>query len=272
MRPSAALLLLALLAPACVGDAATVPPDPLAGSYVAAVSESALPLATRLTEAFAAQHPGMTWKVKDVGAAATMALLATGDADVGFLSRAITGDDERVVQVLGIGFTGQVIIVHPSNPLSGLSTAQLRGIFSGAITDWKDLGGTPSPILVVLRSDSSPTRAALDPVLRAPGTAYRGDAVEVPDAEAMLNLVSTSPRAIGMVSALHLTTASTAPRAIGIDGIAPSKSNVASGAYPYRRPISVIVPRDAARIRPGARSFRDWVHSEDGQRILRELF
>lgn len=262
---------LALLAPAC-GGAASVPRDPLAGDYVAAVSESAVPIARRLTMAYAAQHPGMSWTVKDVGSAATIALLNGGEADVGFLSRDVTVEDERVVQALGIGHTAQVLVVHPANPVSGLSRDQLRGIFTGAITDWRDVGGTPGPILVVLRAETSPTRTALDPLLRAPGATYRADAITSPDADAVLNLVSASPRAIGMLSALHLAGVANAPRAIAIDGVAPTKPNVASGAYAYRRPITMVLRVNTSLVRPGARLFRDWVHSEEGQRILRELF
>lgn len=271
MRSLAGLMMLALLAAACGGGAAA-PRDPLAGEYVAAVSESAVPIAKRLTMAYAALHPGMTWTVKDVGSAATLALVNGGEADVGFLSRAVTVEDDRVVQSLGIGHTAQVLIVHPSNPVTGLTKDQLRGIYSGAITDWKEVGGTPGPILVVLRAESSPTRTALDPLLRAPGMVYRADAVIPPDADAVLNVVAASPRAIGMLSALHLAGVANAPRAIAIDGVAPTKANVATGTYAYRRPITLVLRVNTSLVRPGARLFRDWVHSEEGQRVLRELF
>jgi phosphate transport system substrate-binding protein len=271
MRPLAVALILALVAPAC-GGAAIAPRDPLAGEYVAAASESAVPIAERLTGAFAAQHPGMIWTVRDVGATATLALLSGGEADVGFLSRELTVEDGKVVQALGIGYTGQVLVVHPSNPVRGLSKEQLRGIFSGAITDWRDVGGVPGEILVLLRSPTSPTRTTLDPLLRAPGGTYRADAIVTPDAVAMLNAVSAAPRAIGMVSALHLSNPANTSRAIAVDGVAPTKPNVASGSYAYRRPISLIVRMNTSLIRPAAKLFRDWVHGEEGQRILRDLF
>jgi len=162
--------------------------------------------------------------------------------------------------------------VHPSNPVTGLSNAQLRGIFGGAITDWKEMGGTPGPILVVLRPASSPTRIAFDPLLGGPGTPVRADAITSPDAQAMLNTVSATPRAIGMVSALHLSGAAGAPRAIAVEGIAPTKPNVASGTYPYRRPITLVLRVNTSLVRPAAKLFRDWVHSPDGQLVLRELF
>jgi len=271
MRACSVLLAVALVAVSC-GGVATPPRDPIAGEYVAAVSESALPIAQRLTAAFSAQHQGMTWTVKDVGSAALLALVAGGEADAGFLSREITVEDQRQVQAMGIGYTGQVLIVHPSNPISGLSTTQLRGIFSGATQDWSEVGGAAGPILVLLRRDSSPTRTTLDPLLRAVGSAYRTDAVLVSGADAMVNAVSASPRAIGMVSALHLTGLVNGPRPIVVDGVAPTKANVASGSYPYRRPITLVLRVNTSLVRPGAKAFRDWVHGEEGQRLLREIF
>ena len=259
MRLLAAPVALALTLAAC-GGAAAPSTDPLAGDYVAAVSESAAPIAERLTTAFAVQHPGMRWTVKDVGSAATIALLNGGDADVGFLSRELAIEDELQVHAIGLGYTGQVLIVHPANPVTGLSQDQLRGIFGGTIRDWRDVGGTPGAILVLLRPDSSPTRTGLDPLLRAPGAAYRSDAVSTPDAGSMLHAVASSPRAIGMISALHLAGTQGAPRALAVGGVAPTKANVASGAYAYRRPISLIVRGNLSLLRPGAKAFRDFVH------------
>jgi phosphate transport system substrate-binding protein len=263
-------LLVALIAVAC--RPAPVAADPLAGDYVAATAESAVPIADRLTAAFAAKHPGMKWTTQDVGSSVAIELIKGGEADAGFLSRAITVEDERQVQAIGLGYTAQVLIVHPSNPVTNLSQEQLRGIFSGAIKDWTEVGGTAGPILVIFRDESSPTRTALDPVLRAPGAAFRADAISTPDADAMLNAVSASARAIGMVSALHLTTRQNPPRAIAIAGIAPTKVNVANGTYPYRRPITLIFRANTSLIRPGAKAFQDFVHGEDGQKILRDLF
>jgi len=271
VRRLAPLFAFALTASACAGGAVPIA-DPLAGNYLAVSAESAVPVAQRLTSAFAAKHPGMVWTVKEVGSSAAFALVTGAEADAGFLSREATIDDRDQAQVIGLGYSAQVIIVHQANPVTDLSQQQLRGIFSGTVKDWSEVGGTPGAILVILRPDSSPTRAALDPLLRAPGGAYRQDAVPAPDAETMVNIVATSSRAIGMVSAPHLTAAAGAPRAIAVDGVAPTRANVSSGTYPYRRAVTLIFRANSSLMRPGARAFRDFVHGEDGQRILREIF
>jgi phosphate transport system substrate-binding protein len=271
MRTRATVLILAFVLGACDSGAAP-PPDPMAGEYVAAVAESAGPIAQRLTSAFAAQHPGMTWVVKEVGSSAALAILNAGDADVSFLSRDITVADRTQVQTYGLGYVAQVLIVHPSNPVANLSQEQIRGIFSGTITDWGEVGGNPGPILVVVRPDTSPTRVALDPLVRTPGVPLRRDVISTPDSDSMLNALSVSPRAIGMVSAVHLEGRANPARAIAVGGVAPTKVNVASAAYGYRRLITLVFPLNTTYMRPGARGFRDFVRGEEGQRILRELF
>jgi phosphate transport system substrate-binding protein len=270
MRTCAALVVLALIVAACGGVAA--PRDPFAGEYIAAAAESAVPIAERLTAAFASRHAGVKWTVKDVGSSAAIALVNGGEADAAFLSREPTVEDRTQVQTLGLGFSAQVLVVHPSNPVTGLSRDQLRGIFNGAIKDWSEVGGVPGAILVVLRSAGSPTLVALEPLLRTPGVAYRSDAVMTQDANSMLTVVSSSPRAIGIVSALHLDGRANAPRPIAADGAVPSKANVASGVYAYRRMITLALPLNTSLVRPGAKEFLDFVHGEQGQRVLAELF
>jgi phosphate transport system substrate-binding protein len=269
MRLLATAIALAVVVAAC--GSAAAPSDPLAGDFIAAVSESAGPIAERLTASFAAQHPGTKWTVKAVGSAAALALVKGGEADAAFLSRDITVADRTQVQTYGLGYTGQVLIVHPSNPVTGLSGDQVRGIFTGAISDWREVGGNPGPILVVLRSESSPTRVALEPLLRI-GAGYRADAVMTPDPEAMLNAVTVSPRAIGMMSDAHLAGVPNAPRAIAVDGVMPTRPNVASGTYAYRRLITLVFPLNTSLMRPGTKAFRDFVRGEEGLKILNELF
>ena len=261
-------LVLAILVAAC-GEAAGPVPDPLAGSYLAVSAESAIPLANELTTAFSALHPGMTWTVRDVGSTAALALVSRGEADAGFISREPSIAERAEAMVIGLGFSAQVLVVDPSNPINGLSAEQLQGIFSGAISDWSAVGGTAGPIHIFVRPASSPTRTALDALLRAPGADYRADAISIPDAKAMLDAVRSIPGAIGMVSALHIGAEPTAPRPIAVAGIAPTRENTASGVYAYRRPLYLMSRANETLARAGATKFRDFVHGEAGQQILR---
>lgn len=272
MRARSVLLIAGLAVAACGGGGGTVTPDPLAGTYIAASGESAVPLAKALTAQLAAGHPGMTWNVAEVGSGAALALASSGEADVAFVTRELTLEDRMTVAATGLGYMGQVFAVNRANPITGLSTDQLRGIFSGTIRDWAAVGGTPGPIRVFIRPDTSPTRAALDPLLFPSGAKYRADAVFVPEASGMRNAIATAASSIGMLSAPYIGTDAAAPRAIAIDGIVPTRENVASAKYQYRRPVYLVVRGNASLVRPGARALLDLLRTDDGRRVLGEYF
>lgn len=271
MRPIAVVLALGLSVVAC-GGPATRAADPLAGAYIAATGESAIPLAAALTKRLSSAHAGMTWTVSEVGSGASIALVATGDADVAFVTRELTAADRAIVAATGLGYMGQLIAVSKANPVTGLTTEQLRGIFSGRITDWAAVGGAPGPIRVFIRSDTSPTRSALDPLLLGPGGAYRSDAIGVPDATAMVNALAAGVGGIGMLSAPYVTADPASPHPIAVDGVAPTRENVAGGKYPYRRPVYLVIRTNASLVRPGARALLDLLHSDEGRGVLREFF
>lgn len=271
MRTVALALALGLAVVACGGAAAPVA-DPLAGRYVAATGESAIPLAAALTKRLASAHAGMVWTVSEVGSAASISLVATGDADVGFVTRELTAEDRTLVAATGLGYMGQVIAVNKANPVTGLTTEQLRGIFSGQITDWATVGGAPGPIRVFIRPDTSPTRSALDPLVLGPGGAYRPDAVSVPDASAMLNALAAGVGGIGMLSGPYLTADPASPQSIAVDGVDPTRENVTSGKYRYRRPVYLVTRTNASLVRPGARALLDLLHSDDGRSVLQAFF
>jgi phosphate transport system substrate-binding protein len=214
----------------------------------------------------------MTWTVSEVGSAASISLVTTGEADVAFVSRELTAEERAIVAATGLGYMGQVIAVNKTNPVTGLSTEQLRGIFSGKITDWSAVGGAPGTIRVFIRTDSSPTRSALDPLLLGPGGTYRADAISVPDATAMVNALTAGVGGIGMVSAPFITADPASPHAIAVDGVAPTRENVTSGKYPYRRPVYLIIRTNASLVRPGTRALLDLLHADEGRRVLHDFF
>ncbi|HEX9496718.1 MAG TPA: substrate-binding domain-containing protein [Candidatus Limnocylindria bacterium] len=271
MRMFATALVLGFAVAACSGPAVRSA-DPLAGTYIAATGEAAVPLAEALTKQLATAHPGMTWTVSEVGSSASISLVATGDADVAFITRELTAEDRTMVAATGLGYMGQLIAVNRTNPVVGLSAEQLRGIFGGRITDWSAVGGAPGPIRVFVRQEGSPTRAALDPLLVPAGAKYRADAISVPDASAMANALAASAGGIGMLSAPYVGSEANAPRAITIEGVAPTHENVATGRYAYRRPVYVVVRANESLVRQGARALLDLLRSDEGRRVLAGFF
>src|SRR5256714_1894090 len=166
LRTVSLMIATALFAVSCGGALPTqATPDPLAGQYIVNGGGGALDNVRALTEAFGKMHPTITWQgLADVGSPAGVNLVVSGETDLGYISRDLT-DAERLagkVEALPIGASGTAVAVSASNPIKSLTKDQVAKIFTGAITDWKDVGGTPGKIRVLIRESGSSTRSAFE--------------------------------------------------------------------------------------------------------------
>jgi len=152
------------------------------------------------------------------------------------------------------------VFLNSRNPVRGLSMAQLRAIYVGAITDWKEVGGNPGPIRVIRRPSTSGTYAYFqDHVLG--GEAYTKRAETAPDNRAIVNRVTSDPSAIGYGGLaygreLHCR----------IDGIEPTEEEIRSDRYPITRYLYLVTTDQP---RGEIQRFIDWVLSTQGQSIVR---
>jgi phosphate transport system substrate-binding protein len=152
------------------------------------------------------------------------------------------------------------VAVHPDNPVTSLTKTQLKDIYSGKITDWKDLGGKEAPITVYTRDESSGTREvfwkkALD----------KGDIVSsanfVVSNGAMKTAIANDPNAIGYVSVGHMD-ASVA--GVALDGVSPTIDTVKSGEYKVARGLYSNTKGDPSGL---TKLFIEYLLSPEGQEI-----
>ena len=158
---------------------------------------------------------------------------------------------------------GVAVAVHPDNPVKSLSGEQVADIYSGKVTDWKELGGEPGAIDLYGREDGSGTRETFTDKLL--GKAQLSPSVNVVGSNgAMKTAIAQDKRAIGYVGIGHLD-ASIA--GVALDGALPTQENAASGAYK--------VVRDLYMNTKGAptgltAAFIDYIYSPDGAKIIEE--
>jgi phosphate transport system substrate-binding protein len=132
-----------------------------------------------------------------------------------------------------IAMDGVCAIVHPSNPVKALTRSQIRDIYTGKITNWKDLGGADQPIVVISRDTSSGTYEVF--VEKVMGKDKMSDKTEYVNAtSAAVARVKTTAGAVGYVG---LGFVDETVRALVVDGITPSRKTVTSGTYPISRPL-----------------------------------
>jgi len=262
--------LLAMTLVACGGltvgspRASTLPAGTYRGAGTGAGLESLTALATR----FQAKHAGVTFKLEDVGADTSIALVASGDADFGFLSRDLKPEEKARLQSIPYAGTGTGLAVNTLNAIGALTTTQVRRIYSGEITDWSQVGGQPGDIRPLVRESSSSTRASFEAYFFGGKPTYGKSVIEVVESGPTYQAVRDFKGAIAMITIQKTTAEDKTLRLLAVDGIAATTRNVNSGAYPVRRPIILTLHPDPARMKPAVAAFFDFIKTTEGQEIL----
>jgi phosphate transport system substrate-binding protein len=269
----ATLTLVLLMLTSCGAAApAARTPEPLAGTYTASGGGGALPAVQALTARFKELHPGVNWIVSETGSNSAIKLVLSNTVDVGFVSRALTEAEKQQVTGIPIGFSGTAVIVNAANPVTDLSREQLRQIYSGEVTSWKQLGGSDQPIRPYLRERAAATRQNFETFLFSGSLpTYGKNVVEQVEVEAMLAAVNSFKGAIGIASAGGRTASETRVKVIKVDGVAASQENIAGGVYKIVRPLAVIYG-NTTELKPAIQAFFEFVRSPEGQRIAAAAF
>jgi len=275
LRKSLKLALVALLVASCGGanPIAKATDDPLAGTFVTKGGGGALDAVKALTSGFTAVHPTVLWQgFDDVGSDAGVSLTVSSTVDLGFISRDLRAPEKGTVEVVPIGASGTGVGINASSLVKALTKDQVAKIFTGQITDWKDVGGGPGTIRVLLREPESSTRSAFESYFF--GTTkpvYSKNAVEVFQIDETLKALGSFKDSIGMMT-MNAKAFSTADvRMLTIDNIAATRETLANGTYPIRRPLFFVYNTEPAKVKPTIKAFIDFVKGPEGQKILAGL-
>jgi phosphate transport system substrate-binding protein len=253
-----------LLAVVILGSAAT------AGAELSYVGSSTLGdhIIPAAAEAFARKTGVKLGSIAIQGSGKGLELVVRGAAPLAGVSRALTFvEKQQRIYYQTIGYDAVAVYVHGSNPVTSLGKAALKGIYTGRIRSWKEVGGKDAPIVVITQNPGN-QRSLMgefrDHVMD--GVAYREDRREVdrqPDQVAALLL---EPQGITSVS---LASAQPGINAVAIEGFPPDPRSVRSGAYLLSRPLLLVTP---ARPDPDARRFVEFMLSPEGQAIVARNF
>ncbi|MES2319412.1 MAG: phosphate ABC transporter substrate-binding protein [Pseudomonadota bacterium] len=203
------------------------------------------PLISEIGKRFEKANPGVQVDVQTGGSSRGVNDVRTGMADIGMASRALK-PEEQVFKSYTIALDGIGIILHKDNPVRSLTDAQIVAIYTGKITNWKDLGGRDSRITVVNKAEG---RSTLELFLAhfALKNSQIAAQVVIGDNQQGIKSVVGNPGAIGYVSigTAEYESGQGAPiRMLPMNGVAASVSNVANGSFPLSRPLN-LVTKDA---------------------------
>lgn len=276
MRPLRTLSLIfaaTLFAVSCGGAGLPAPAtqDPFAGQYIVNGGGGALDNVKALTDAFKSHHQTITWQgLADIGSNAAVNLVISGETDLGYISRDLLDAEKGKVEAVPIGASGTAVAVAASNPVKALTKDQVAKIFTGAITDWKDVGGTPGKIRILIREAGASTRSAFEAYFfDGKKPAYASNAVEVTTYDETVKAINSFKESIGMVTMNAATFSNTTIAFATIDGVSASRDNLNSGKYQVRRPLYLVY--DPAKAKPAIKAFIEFVKGPEGQKILAGL-
>jgi phosphate transport system substrate-binding protein len=215
-----------------------------------------------LTAAFKQMYPGVTIDVSISDSGTGIKSTGSGTCDIGMSSRALTAADGADLSGTIIAYDGIAIIVSKDNPVTDLSAKQIKDIFAGNITNWKDVGGKDASITVYQRESSSGTRSAFNSLVMGT-TNVTSTALQASNTLNMIMSVKGNPNAIGYTSYGEM---STDVNALKVGGVAISTSTIKDKSYAIQRPFLFVTKGTPTN--PISIEFIKFVTSQEGQNIL----
>jgi phosphate transport system substrate-binding protein len=229
-------------------------------------------LAPALTEAYRKDHPNIVFELESKGSGSGFEALLGRQCDIAASSRSPTEDEKRLALSRGIqmsdyliGFYGVAVIVNAANPIKALSDRQICDVFTGAITNWHDVGGEDAPIRIYIRDKVSGTYLGFQELAmqRKPYAASARTFTRYSD---LVDAVKSDRAAIGY-SSMNLAEHS-GVRALTVNKVQPTAMTVNEGHYPFSRTLRLYT--DKNRELNAVREFIGFVRSRAGQNILSE--
>ena len=216
-----------------------------------------------LGESFMEANSGTTFTYNPTGSGSGIQAVSEGRCDIGLSSRALK-DDEKAsgLKETIVALDGIAIIVNPQNPVKDLTLEQIAKIYTGEITNWKDVGGDDAEIVLIGREAGSGTRDGFESITKTKDACqYRQELTSTGD---VITTVSQNPNAIGYAS---LASIKDSVKALTVNGVAPTEATVKDGTYLVQRPF-VLVTKEGAALSETAQKFFDFATSADAASII----
>lgn len=239
----------------------------VSGTITLAGSTSMEKLCEAMSEAFMEAYPDVTVTVEYTGSGAGIESLVSGSVDIGNSSRSLSDDEvakgatENVVAIDGIA-----VITDTDNTVADLTTEQLAKIYTGEITNWKELGGNDEAIVVIGREAGSGTRGAFEELLEVEDKcAY---AQELDSTGAVLAKVASTPGAIGYVS---LDVVDDSVNEVSLNGVDATEENILAGDYLLSRPFVMATMGEISEQSDLVQTWFNYIESDEGQQVISDL-
>lgn len=239
----------------------------LSGSISMVGSTSMEKLANALSEAFMEEYPDVTVTAEFVGSGAGIEAVTNGTADIGNSSRSLK-DEEKAAGVVEnvVAIDGIAVCVDPANEVADLTKEQLTNIYNGTVTNWKEVGGTDEPIIVIGREAGSGTRGAFEELVDLKDACKYAN--ELDSTGAVIAKVASTPGAIGYAS---LDALDDSVKALSLEGVEATAENIKAGNYFLSRPFVMATKGEVSEQNDLVQAWFDFVLGDEGQQVASEV-
>lgn len=215
-----------------------------------------------LSEAYESDT-GVTVTYNATGSGSGIQAVQEGRCDIGLSSRSLKDEEKaKGLEETTLALDGIALVVNPENPVSDLDLETISKIYTGEISNWKDVGGNDSDIVLIGREAGSGTRDGFESITYTTDKCqYRQELTSTGD---VIATVASNPNAIGYAS---LSAVKDSVKALKVAGVAPSEETVKDGSYVVQRPFVLVTIKDKA-LSENAKKFMEFVTSKSANDII----
>ena len=216
-----------------------------------------------LGEAFEGQNSGVTFTYNPTGSGSGIQAVKEGRCDIGLSSRDLK--EEEIADGLKatvLAYDGIAVIVNSENPVADLDMDTISKIYTGEITNWKDVGGQDAEIVLIGREAGSGTRDGFESITKTEDSCqYRQELTSTGD---VITAVSQNPAAIGYAS---LASVNEQVQTVRVNGVEPTEDSIKDGSYVIQRPF-ILVTKEDTPLSDTAQKFFDFATSVEAAQFI----
>ncbi|MHB9112321.1 MAG: phosphate ABC transporter substrate-binding protein [Thermoleophilia bacterium] len=246
-------------------------------------SDTMVNLAQMWAEDYMKDNPQVNIAVTGGGSGTGITAIINGTTDIANSSREMKQKEKDDAKAKGIevvenkvALDGIAVVVNKDNKVSELSVDQLADIFSGKITDWKNVGGDPGQIVILSRESNSGTHVFFKEHILNKGKSdgkaeYASSALLLPSSQAIVDEVKQNPKGIGYVGLGYVSSdikALKVKKDAASAGVTPTAASVQDGSYPVSRPLYMYTKQGASQT---VQDYLTWITGPDGQKVVEQL-
>lgn len=228
-------------------------------------STSVGPLAEKLAAKYEEQND-IKIEINQIGSSAGITNATTGVSEIGMSSRDLKEEEvaNGLIETI-VAYDGIVVVTHPSNKVKNLTMEQVKQIFTGKITNWKELGGEDMEIVVVSREDGSGSRDAFQEIVDYSSGELVKSAIVASGNGNIKTTVATNKHAVGFVSFEYIDDSVST---VEINGVEATAENVLEQKYKLSRPFLFV--HKGENLSQEGQQFIDYILSPAGQEVVAE--